>query len=28
MAGGANLSVTDLRRAARHPVDFPAIVEH
>jgi hypothetical protein len=25
---GANLSVTDLRRAARHPVDFPAIVEH
>jgi hypothetical protein len=28
VAGGANLSVTDLRRAARHPVDFPAIVEH
>ena len=28
MAGGANLSVTDLRRAARHPVDFPTIVEH
>ncbi|MDP5102821.1 MAG: PilZ domain-containing protein [Erythrobacter sp.] len=28
MAGGANLSVTDLRRAARHPVDMPAIVEH
>lgn len=28
MAGGAHLSVTDLRRAARHPVDFPAIVEH
>ena len=28
MAGGANLSVTELRRAARHPVDFPAIVEH
>jgi hypothetical protein len=25
---GANLSVTDLRRAARHPVDFQAIVEH
>jgi len=25
---GANLSVTDLRRAARHPVDFPVIVEH
>lgn len=28
MVSGANLSVTDLRRAARHPVDFPAIVEH
>ena len=28
MAGGANLSVTDMRRASRHPVDFPAIVEH
>ena len=28
MPGGANLSVTDMRRAARHPVDFPAIVEH
>ena len=28
VTGGANLSVTDLRRAARHPVDFPAIVEH
>lgn len=28
MAVGANLSVTDLRRAARHPVDFPVIVEH
>ncbi|MBV7259966.1 PilZ domain-containing protein [Erythrobacter crassostreae] len=28
MAAGANLSVTDLRRAARHPVDFPVIVEH
>ena len=28
MSAGANLSVTDLRRAARHPVDFPAIVEH
>jgi len=25
---GANLSVTDMRRAARHPVDFPVIVEH
>ncbi|MEL6738640.1 MAG: PilZ domain-containing protein [Pseudomonadota bacterium] len=28
MSAGANLSVTDLRRAARHPVDFPVIVEH
>ena len=28
MSTGANLSVTDLRRAARHPVDFPVIVEH
>ena len=28
MAGGANLSVTDLRRAARHPLDFSAIVDH
>ncbi|MEO0907369.1 MAG: PilZ domain-containing protein [Pseudomonadota bacterium] len=28
MSFGANLSVTDLRRAARHPVDFPVIVEH
>lgn len=28
MVNGANLSVTDLRCAARHPVDFPAIVEH
>lgn len=28
MSAGANLSVTDLRRAVRHPVDFPAIVEH
>jgi len=25
---GANLSVTDLRRAARHPVDFSTLVEH
>lgn len=25
---GAQLSVTDLRRAARHPVDFPVIGEH
>lgn len=28
VTSGANLSVTDLRRAARHPVAFPAIVEH
>ncbi|MEE4200631.1 PilZ domain-containing protein [Erythrobacter sp.] len=28
MVAGANLSVTDMRRAARHPVDFPTIVEH
>jgi hypothetical protein len=28
VSAGANLSVTDMRRAARHPVDFPAIVEH
>lgn len=28
MDGGANLSVTDLRRSARHPVDFSAIVDH
>jgi len=28
VTAGANLSVTDLRRAARHPVDFPVIVEH
>lgn len=25
---GANLSVTDMRQAARHPIDFPVIVEH
>ena len=25
---GAQLSVTDLRRATRHPVDFPVIGEH
>lgn len=25
---GAQLSVTDLRRATRHPVDFPVIAEH
>lgn len=28
MAGGAQLSVPDMRRAARHPVDFPVIGEH
>lgn len=28
MAGGAQLSVTEMRRAARHPVDFPVIAEH
>ena len=28
MVGGAQLSVTDLRRAARHPIDFPVIGEH
>lgn len=28
MAGGAQLSVPDLRRAARHPVDYPVIGEH
>ncbi|HUQ13548.1 MAG TPA: PilZ domain-containing protein [Novosphingobium sp.] len=28
MPGGAQLSVTDLRRAARHPVDYPVIGEH
>jgi hypothetical protein len=28
MAAGARLSVTDLRRAARHPVDYPVIGEH
>ncbi|MEO9463054.1 MAG: PilZ domain-containing protein [Marinomonas sp.] len=28
MSSGANLSVTDLRQAARHPVDFPVIAEH
>ncbi|WP_164843906.1 PilZ domain-containing protein [Croceicoccus ponticola] len=26
--GGAQLSVTDLRQAARHPVDFPVLAEH
>ena len=28
MAGGAQLTVTDLRRAARHPVDYRVIGEH
>jgi hypothetical protein len=28
MAGGAQLTVTDLRRAARHPVEFKVIGEH
>ena len=28
MAGGAQLSVLDLRRSTRHPVDFPVIGEH
>lgn len=28
MSGGAQLSVTDLRRATRHPVDYPVIGEH
>ncbi len=28
MSSGASLSVTDLRRAARHPVDYPVIAEH
>jgi hypothetical protein len=28
MAIGAQLSVTDLRRSTRHPVDFPVIGEH
>lgn len=28
MANGAQLSVTDQRRATRHPVDFPVIAEH
>ena len=28
MTAGASLSVTDLRRAARHPVDYPVIGEH
>lgn len=28
MGAGAQLSVTDMRRAMRHPVDFPVIGEH
>lgn len=28
MTAGAQLTVTELRRAARHPVDFPVIGEH
>ncbi len=28
MAGGASLSVTDMRRSTRHPVDYPVIAEH
>ncbi|HEX7711435.1 MAG TPA: PilZ domain-containing protein [Sphingomonadaceae bacterium] len=28
MSGGAQLSVPELRRAARHPVDHPVIAEH
>jgi hypothetical protein len=28
MAAGAQLSIPDMRRAARHPVDFPVIGEH
>ncbi|WP_336986514.1 PilZ domain-containing protein [Altererythrobacter aquiaggeris] len=28
MSVGASLSVTDHRRATRHPVDFPVIAEH
>jgi len=28
MAGGAQLSVTDLRRSTRHPVSHPVIAEH
>lgn len=28
MPVGAQLTVTDQRRAARHPVDFPVIAEH
>jgi hypothetical protein len=28
VSAGAHLSVTDMRLAARHPVDYPVIVEH
>ena len=28
MSGGAQLSVTDLRRSTRHPVNMPVIGEH
>ena len=28
MGAGAQLTVTDMRRAARHPVDHPVIAEH
>ncbi|GAA0279136.1 hypothetical protein GCM10009127_20260 [Alteraurantiacibacter aestuarii] len=28
MGNGAQLSVTDLRRSTRHPVDYPVIAEH
>ena len=28
MAGGAQLSIPEMRRATRHPVDYPVIAEH
>ena len=28
MGSGAQLSVTDMRRSTRHPVDYPVIAEH
>jgi len=28
MSAGAQLSITEMRRAARHPVDYPVIAEH
>lgn len=28
MGAGAQLSITEMRRAARHPVDYPVIAEH